>query len=84
MTRSVDVLDRVTAITYPSPDLDTTYTYDDPAAPFSKGRLTRIARHGEAVDYRYDRFGRILQDGTLAYGYDANGNPTSLLYPGGT
>ncbi|HKI02004.1 MAG TPA: RHS repeat-associated core domain-containing protein, partial [Thermoanaerobaculia bacterium] len=84
MTRSVDALDRVTAMNYPSPDLDITYTYDDPAVPFSKGRLTRIARHGEAVDYRYDRFGRILQDGALAYGYDANGNPTSLLYPGGT
>ncbi len=51
--------------------------------PFSKGRLTRIDRQGQAVDYRYDRFGRILQDGALAYGYDSNGNPTSLAYPGG-
>jgi hypothetical protein len=51
--------------------------------PFSKGCLTRIARHGEAVDYRYDRFGRILQDGPWPTGYDANGNPTSLMYPGG-
>jgi hypothetical protein len=73
----------VTAVTYPNPDLDIAYTYDAPGVPFSKGRLTRIALHGEAVDYRYDRFGRILQDGTLAYGYDANGNPASLMYPGG-
>jgi RHS repeat-associated protein len=83
MTRAIDALDRVAAVTYPDPDLNITYTYDDPAVPFSKGRLTRIARHGESVDYRYDRFGRLLQDGALAYGYDANGNPTSLLYPGG-
>jgi RHS repeat-associated protein len=81
--RSIGALDRVTAVTYPDTDLNITYTYDDPAVPFSKGRLTRIARHGESVDYSYDRFGRILQDGALAYGYDANGNPTSLLYPGG-
>ena len=83
MTRTVDVLDRVTAMTYPSSDLNVTYTYDDPSVPFSKGRLTRIARHGEPVGYRYDPFGRILQDGALTYGYDANGNPTSLVYPGG-
>ena len=83
MTRTVDALDRVTAVTYPNPALDIAYTYDDPAVPFSKGRLTRISRHGEAVGYRYDRFGRILQDGALAYGYDANGNPASLTYPGG-
>ena len=67
MTRTVDALDRVTAVTYPNPALNIGYTYDDPSVPFSKGRLTRIARHGEAVDYRYDRFGRILQEGALAY-----------------
>lgn len=83
MTRSVDALGRVTGLAYPSPDFDVAYTYDDPAVPFSKGRLTRIARQGKAVDYRYDSFGRILVDGALAYGYDENGNPTSLTYPGG-
>ena len=83
MGRSVDALDRVTATTYPNSELNIAYTYDDAAVPFSKGRLTRITRHGEAVDYRYDRFGRILQDGALAYGYDANGNSVSLTYPGG-
>ncbi len=83
MNRLVDALDRVTAIQYPSADLDVTYTYDDPAVTFSKGRLTSIDRQGQSVNYRYDRFGRILEDGALSYGYDANGNPTSLLYPGG-
>src|SRR6202040_3872225 len=38
------------------------------------------------IAYTYDLFGRILQDGAsgtgLAYGYDANGNRTSIAYPG--
>jgi RHS repeat-associated protein len=83
MSRIVDALDRATAVTYPTPDLDVAYTYDDPAVAFSKGRLTRIARGTVTIDYRYDRFGRLIQDGELAYVYDANGNPTSLVYPGG-
>ncbi|HKI05360.1 MAG TPA: RHS repeat-associated core domain-containing protein [Thermoanaerobaculia bacterium] len=83
VTRTVDPLDRLTAAAYPDSALNIAYTYDDPAVPFSKGRLTRITRHGAAVDYRYDRFGRLLQDGDLTYGYDANGNPSSLVYPGG-
>jgi YD repeat-containing protein len=83
MSRAVDALDRAMAVTYPTPDLDVTYTYDDPAVPFSKGRLTRIARGASMIDYRYDRFGRLTQDGELTYVYDANGNPTALGYPGG-
>ncbi|HEY2293451.1 MAG TPA: hypothetical protein VGM86_22335, partial [Thermoanaerobaculia bacterium] len=83
MSRTVDALDRATAVTYPTPDLNVSYTYDDPAVPFSKGRLTRIARGTSTIDYRYDRFGRLTQDGELSYAYDANGNPTSLVYPGG-
>ncbi|HSG38729.1 MAG TPA: hypothetical protein VLE27_03735, partial [Thermoanaerobaculia bacterium] len=83
MTRAVDVLDRVTSVTYPNPELNIAYTYDDPAVPFSRGRLTRIARPGSVIEYRYDRFGRVLQDGDLSYNYDANGNATSLVYPGG-
>ena len=83
MARTVDALDRVTTVTYPNPALNIAYTYDDPSVSFSKGRLTRIARHGEAVDYQYDRFGRVLQDGALTYTWDANGNPATILYPGG-
>jgi len=79
----VDALDRVTAVRYPTAALDTTYTYDDPAVDFSKGRLTAIARHGQSLDYDYDRFGRVTRDGALVYSYDANGNRTSIGYPGG-
>jgi RHS repeat-associated protein len=76
-------IDRVTAVTYPNSGLNVVYTYDDPGVSFSKGRLTRIASTAAMIDYRYDRFGRMTQGGELAYGYDANGNPISLVYPGG-
>jgi RHS repeat-associated protein len=83
LSRTVDVLDRVTAVTFPTPDLDVAYTYDDPGVPFSKGRLTQIVRGTSAIPYQYDRFGRLLQDGELSYTFDANGNPATILYPGG-
>ena len=82
VARTFDVLDRLTAVTYPDSSLNVAQTYDDPAVPFSKGRLTRIARPGSAVDYRYDRFGRLLQDGALGFTWDANGNAATLVYPG--
>ncbi|MEM9293025.1 MAG: RHS repeat-associated core domain-containing protein [Acidobacteriota bacterium] len=67
-------------------ELRTTFTYDDPAVPFSRGRLTAIRRPDAPVDvsveYTYDRFGRLLRDGDLTYTYDANGNRISILYPG--
>ncbi|MDY7095208.1 MAG: RHS repeat-associated core domain-containing protein, partial [Acidobacteriota bacterium] len=82
-TRVLDELDRVTFVDYPDDSLDITYTYDDPLVPFSKGRLTAITRNGQAFDYRYDRFGRLTQDGALGYAYDANGNRSGVEYPGG-
>lgn len=83
VTQTYDAADRLTLVDLPDPTLDITYTYDDPAVPFSKGRLTSIARNGASVDYTYDRFGRMTQDGELTYGYDANGNRTTIGYPGG-
>jgi YD repeat-containing protein len=86
VTRTVDALDRVTFVDYPAlgeqsaAELDVTYTYDDPGVPFSIGRLTAITRRGESVDFSYDRFGRVLQDGDLTYGYDPNGNRSSIGY----
>jgi RHS repeat-associated protein len=71
----------VSTMTYPNPNLNGTYQYD--TGPFAKGRLTGITRYGGTVAYAYDRFGRAMQDGTLAYTYDANGNRTSIGYPGG-
>ncbi|NJL27307.1 MAG: RHS repeat protein, partial [Thermoanaerobaculia bacterium] len=83
MTRTLDALDRPTFIDYPDDTLDVTNTYDDPLVPFSRGRLTSIERDGEGVDYRYDRFGRITQDGMLSYVLDKNGNRQEIGYPGG-
>jgi YD repeat-containing protein len=77
--RTTDVLDRVTAVSYPDSRLNTSYTYDTGA--FGKGRLTGITRHGETLAYAHDRFGRLLQDGTLTYGYDANSNRTTITHP---
>ena len=82
-TREVDELDRVTAVRYTDSTLDTIFTYDDPTVGFSLGRLTAITRHGQAVESRYDRFGRLTQDGDLTYTHDANGNRTTVGYPGG-
>ena len=81
--RTVDALDRVTFVDYPDDTLDITYTYDDPMVPFSIGRLTAIARGGTSVDYGYDRFGRLTQDGALTLGYDKNGNRSTIGYPSG-
>ncbi|MCG8460204.1 MAG: hypothetical protein MI919_28300, partial [Holophagales bacterium] len=81
--RTYDALDRVTFVDYPGATLDITHTYDDPAVDWSLGRLTRLERNGEAIDYRYDRFGRTTRDGALTYGYDRNGNPSTIGYPGG-
>ncbi len=82
-TRTVDERDRVTLVQYPDNSLNVTYTYDDPGVAFSLGRLTRIERGGAGVDYEYDRFGRLIRDGDLTYGYDRNGNRRTIGYPGG-
>ncbi len=83
LTRTVDALGRVTFVDWPDPALDTTYVYDDPAVPFSKGRATAITRADSTVEYAYDIFGRAIQDGVLRFAYDANGNRTEIDYPGG-
>jgi RHS repeat-associated protein len=78
-TRMVDVLDRVTAVTYSDGTPGTSYAYD--VGSFGKGQLSSITRTGQTISFGYDRFGRVTQDGALSYGYDANGNRTRLTYP---
>jgi RHS repeat-associated protein len=77
--RMLDVLDRVTDVSYSDGTPGTSYAYD--TGPFGKGRLSSIVRSGKAIAYGYDRFGRLVQDGVLTYGYDANGNRTRMIYP---
>ncbi|REK07198.1 MAG: RHS repeat protein [Acidobacteria bacterium] len=67
-TRVFDVADRVTQVTYPTSSLDVTYGYDQ--GPDALGRLSSITRGGATLDFTYDEFGRQVQDGDLAYGYD--------------
>ncbi|MCB1058164.1 MAG: RHS repeat protein, partial [Acidobacteria bacterium] len=83
VARTIDALDRVILADYPDDSLDVTYTYDDPSVAFSTGRLTAITRDGNSVDYAYDRFGRVTQDGALGYQYDQNSNRTEVEYPQG-
>jgi RHS repeat-associated protein len=89
MTRQLDPADRPTQVTYSGdPTLTTTYAYDTtPAAGTSPiGHLSSITKGSGAaaiaVPYTYDLFGRTLQDATLSYAFDANGNRVSIAYPG--
>ncbi len=88
VARTIDELDRVTNVDYPDDTLDTTYLYDtapgscaSPSAPL--GRLASITRNGETLDFCHDHFGRMVKDGELGYTWDANGNRTGIVYPGG-
>ncbi|HEY6321379.1 MAG TPA: RHS repeat-associated core domain-containing protein, partial [Thermoanaerobaculia bacterium] len=92
-TRQLDPADRPTQVTYSGdPTLTTTYAYDTTTATGTSpiGRLSSITKGSGAsasvIDYTYDLFGRTLQDGVqgtgLGYAYDANGNRTSIAYPG--
>ncbi len=82
VNHTVDALNRIAFTDYTDNTLDTAYTHEDAAVPFSKGRLTAVTRNGQTIAYRYDRFGRMLQDGNLSYTWDANGNLQSVAYPG--
>jgi RHS repeat-associated protein len=89
MTRQLDPADRPTQLTYSGdPTLTTTFAYDTTSATgtYPIGRLSSISMGsgtaGTVIGYTYDLFGRTLQDGTLGYGYDANGNRTAIAYPG--
>jgi hypothetical protein len=60
--RTVDELDRVTFVDYPTDSLDVTYVYDDPLVPFSLGRLTAMdcsAMDSRAVTRRHGRPVRV-------------------------
>jgi len=66
-----------------------TWTYDDPAMPFSKGRLTRVVDLTADTSFGYDAIGEVVEttriiDGTtftMSQGYDAVGRVTSRTFP---
>ena len=87
-TNTVDAADRMTQATFgpsgsPDPTLTIGYAYGSTPAQFDVGRLTATTRNAQTISYTYDRFGRVLQDGSLAYGYDKNSNRATITYPGG-
>ena len=83
VTRTVDAADRVEFVDFTDDTLDVDFDYGVTPAQFDVGRLISITRDSESIQYTYDRWGRMLQDGELIYGYDKNGNRTSITYPGG-
>ncbi len=66
---SYDGLDRLVTATHPRPEnAAESYAYD------AEGN--RVASHLSSA-YVYDAANRLLEDDEFAYGYDANGNPTT-------
>ncbi len=88
-TYSYDALNRITAITYPDPAENITFTYDTCA--FGTGRLCAQSDASGTYTYSYDAFGNITQVSyatlgvsyTTSYTYDAGNNVTSMTLPSG-
>jgi RHS repeat-associated protein len=69
-----------------------TYAYDDPTAGnYGKGRLKSVTDPSGSMTYAYERRGMVRGEQhtiqgnsyTIGYGYDANGNRSSMTYPSG-
>ena len=89
--RTYDPLNRVLTATSSRTDLDTeavVYTYDTAAeGGFGVGRLSQLGAPAISTIYTYERRGLLTAtddgDFVVTYGYDADGNRTSLGYPSG-
>ena len=46
-------------------------------------RATAIVRGGTSLAYAYDRYGRLVTEGAVGYGYDKNGRLAEIDYPNG-
>jgi RHS repeat-associated protein len=90
LTFEYDLQGRVRFKRYPG-GIQIEWTYDDPAVPLSKGRLSRVVDQTAVSTFRYDELGRVLRtdrqlDGTiytLIRGYDALNRVTSETFPDG-
>ncbi len=84
-----DALNRLAGIHYPDASQDIIYTYDEGVNGI--GRLTGMSDPSGSATYRYDALGRLTAEHrtieektyTTAYGYDAAGVLTSMIYPDG-
>ncbi|MEP7147804.1 MAG: RHS repeat-associated core domain-containing protein [Acidobacteriota bacterium] len=91
-TYTYDPLNRATTRNYSDSTPDIVYTYDDPQAPFSKGKLTRVSSSvSEARYLSYDARERITasrqtidgQPYDFAYTYNLDGDLVTQTYPSG-
>jgi RHS repeat-associated protein len=96
-TFSYDSLNRLKTKSYavpsgvPNPGT-VTYTYDETARSYPKGRLTKIADGSGTTTFDYDKVGRVIKeiktlDGrsyAIQRSFDALGQLTSLSYPDGS
>jgi RHS repeat-associated protein len=91
-TRAYDAVGRVTAATSTRPGaLDETvaWSYGDDPTSFSVGRVTSMTDPSGVASYMYDRRGLLISESksfvyatfTSIYGYDADGNRTTITYP---
>ncbi|RBB43357.1 type IV secretion protein Rhs [Xanthomonas oryzae pv. oryzae] len=92
-----DALNRLTKVTYPTTNLNVTYTYDvtqtacGSGETFSVGRLTRMQDGGAITQYCYNRFGDLVRkvqstNGkalVLRYDYTVGGRLQRMTYPDG-
>src|SRR6185436_19759140 len=76
---------RVTAEVFADGDpyeMSATYTYGSTPAQYDVGRLIEVETStGVSTTIEYDRFGRVVSDGGVGYGYDENGNRNRIDYP---
>lgn len=85
-----DVLNRLVKKAYPNSKF-ITYSYDDPAKSYSKGRLSYVVDLSGRRDHYYDQLGRETKvsraiDGStyaIERAYNAAGQVVSLKYPDG-
>lgn len=89
VTYTYDLLNRLTAIQFPDPTQNITYTYDN--CSNGKGRICSMVDPSGTTSYEYNTKGQIVNETKIIdnvtyiteYGYDGNGNQTSVTYPGG-
>ena len=87
-----DVLNRLKSITYPEPENNVSFEYDDTTDNNQgKGQLTSITDASGTTEYRYNRFGQSINDTrtinnkvySTEYHYNAHGRATGIKYPSG-
>ncbi|MBZ5640319.1 MAG: DUF6531 domain-containing protein [Acidobacteriia bacterium] len=93
VNRTYDSVNRLLTVTYPTPSLNVTYSYDAPDSPagtfFNVGRRTGMTDPSGTSAYHYNRRGLLKKEDkaigfrtyTTQYDYDKNGNLTQILYP---